>query len=132
MQNEQVKITVLPNLTKHAQTRAQRRGIHPDELDALLSYGRRIHDHLGCLIYTFGDEDLIQLRQDVSNSLWQRLQNHRGIYAVTDSDGRVITTGHRFKRLVLNRSQTFNRSNCLRKKSLNKPDFFLEPSSWYM
>ena len=132
MQNEQAKIKALPNLTKHAQARAQCRGIHPDELDALLSYGRRIHDHLGGLIYTFRHEDLIQLRQDVSNALWRRLQNHRGIYAVTDSDGRVITTGHRFKRLVLDRSQTFHRSKCLRKNSFKKPDFFPEPSSWYM
>ncbi len=132
MQNEQAKVKALPNLTKHAQSRAQCRGIHPDELDALLSYGRRIHDHLGGLIYTFRDEDLIQLRQDVSNALWQRLQNHRGIYAVTDSDGRVITTGHRFKRLVLDRSQTFHRSKCLQKNSFKKPDFFPEPSSWYV
>jgi len=103
------------DLTEHARTRAQRRGIHPDELDALLSYGRRIHDHLGGLIYTFDEEGLAQLRQDAPKTLWRRLQGHKCIYAVTDADGCVITTGHRFKRVIRDRSQTAYRSTCSKK-----------------
>lgn len=116
MQHEQILSNANRfNLTAHARTRAQRRGIHPDELDALLSYGRRIHDHLGGVIYTFDEEGLAQLRQDASKVLWQRLQSHKCIYAVTDADGCVITTGHRFKRVIRDRSQAAYRSTCSKK-----------------
>lgn len=129
MQHAQTLEAIIPDLTEHARTRAQRRGIHPDELDALLSYGRRIHDHLGGLIYIFDNEGLSQLRQDAPKALWQRLQSHRRIYAVTSADGLVITTGHRFKRLVLDRSQTFHRTNCLNKNLARTPDLFPVASS---
>ena len=132
MQHLQTSHSILHELTKHARTRAQCRGIHPDELDALLSYGRRIHDHLGGLIYTFDDEGLSQLRQEAPRSLWQRLQSHRSIYVVTSADGRVITTGHRFKRLVRDRSQAFHRSTSRKNNSARKPDYLPKASSWMM
>lgn len=132
MQHVQTNSTAHFELTEHARTRAQRRGIHPDELDALLSYGRRIHDHLGGLIYTFDDEGLSQLREDAPKALWKRLQSHRSIYVVTNADGRVITTGHRFKRVVRDRSQTAHRTSCARKNSSKRPDLFPDASSWVM
>jgi hypothetical protein len=132
MQHLQSNGTALFDLTEHARTRAQRRGIHPDELDALLTYGRRIHDHLDGLIYTFDEEGLNQLRQDAPRTLWKRLQSHRSIYVVTNADGRVITTGHRYKRLVRDRSQTAHRTSYARKKSSNRPDLFPDAPSWFM
>lgn len=132
MQHLQTSHGILQELTKHARNRAQCRGIHPDELDALLSYGRRVHDHLGGLIYTFDEEGLSQLRQEAPKSLWQRLQSHRGIYAVTSADGRVITTGHRFKRLVRDRSQAFHRSSRRKNSSARRPDLFRGASSLMM
>jgi hypothetical protein len=44
----------------------------------------------------------------------------------------VITTGHRFKRLVRDRSQTAHRTSCARKKSSKRPDLFPDASSWVM
>ena len=43
----------MPLLTAHARARMQQRGISPAVLDALLDFGRELHDHRGCRIVRF-------------------------------------------------------------------------------
>lgn len=109
----QTKQITTVSLSEHARTRAQQRGIRSEELDALLSYGIRTHDHFGGLICTFDEEGLTQLRQEASPALWRRMQDRRHIYAVIAEDGSVITTGHRVKRVVRDRSQAAHRRAAL-------------------
>ncbi len=125
MQHVHTNSMALFDLTEHARTLAQSRGIRAHELNALLTYGRSIHDHLGRLIYTFDQKGLKQLRQDEPRSLWKRLQSHRSIYVVTHTDGRVITTGHRFKRLVRDRSQTVHRTSCSKNHQIGLTFFLM-------
>ena len=42
--------TMKPNVSRHAQTRMQQRGIARSAVDCLLDYGREHHDHHGAVI----------------------------------------------------------------------------------
>lgn len=93
-------------LTTHAQVRQQQRGIRHEVLDCLLAFGRREYDHQRCEIVYFDDRALEAVQKDAGPHFAQLASDHRGVYAVIDSDGCVVTTGHRFKRILRDRSQS--------------------------
>jgi hypothetical protein len=86
-------------LTKHARTRLQQRGISADVLDCLLAYGRKVHDHRGGEVIFFDHHSRTQLRRDQGDAVFKRLETKLGTYAVLGSDGSIITVGHRTKRI---------------------------------
>ncbi len=72
--------------TDHARARMQQRGISAAAIDLLLSYGRSSPADRGAEIVFF----------DKSVREAQRLSR---IYAILGADGRVLTVGHRFRRI---------------------------------
>ena len=96
-------------LTVHAAIRAQQRGVNRSVLDCLLQYGRHEHDHMGCEVVTFDDETLGEVARREPHTVWLEVIEARSIYAVVASDGSVVTTGHRFRRMLRDRSLSSNR-----------------------
>lgn len=91
-------------LTPHAATRLRQRGIRPDVLDCLLAYGRREHDHAHCEIVYFDTRALERLQREAPSRTAHLAREHRDIYAVVDSDGCIVTAGHRFRRVLRDKS----------------------------
>ena len=91
-------------LTQHAQARVQQRGLDRVVLDCLLRYGRREFDHRGGKILRFDRASLREVSRNEPVSLWVKALEARSLYAVVGVNGPVITTGHRFRRVLRDRS----------------------------
>lgn len=91
-------------LTPHAQMRVQQRGVDREVLDCLVAYGRREFDHCGCEIIFFDEAALALIARHEPPRLWLKSVDSRGIYAVVNADGKVVTTGHRFRRVLRDKS----------------------------
>ena len=87
------------DMTKHAGIRVQQRGVNRDVLDCLLAYGKHEPDHKGCRIVTFDGKSLDDLARHEPRALKTKAIDYRNVYAVVDSEGVVITAGHRFRRV---------------------------------
>ncbi len=86
-------------LTHHAGIRVQQRGVNRDTLDCLLAYGHHEPDHKGCSVVTFASKTLRVMAAEEFDSAKHRASDTPNLYAVVDSDGVVVTTGHRFRRV---------------------------------
>lgn len=91
-------------LTPHAAVRVQQRGVDCDVLDCLLRYGRREFDHAGCEIVVFDDASMDAVARHEPSRLFLKAAESRSLYAVVNSDGQVVTTGHRFRRVIRDKS----------------------------
>lgn len=91
-------------LSPHAEVRAQQRGVDRNVLECLLTYGRRDFDHCGCEIVYFDNASLEDLAKYESIQLWLKAVQSRCVYAVVNSDGLVVTTGHRYRRIQRDKS----------------------------
>lgn len=91
-------------LTAHALVRARQRGIDPEALACLLSYGRRHHDHRGAEIVTFDRAALDEVARREPRPTWRKAVEASSLYAVLGPDGHVITAGHRYRRVIRDRS----------------------------
>lgn len=97
-------------LSRHARVRAQQRGIDGNMLDWLLTFGHKEHDHLGGIVVTFDGAALARASRAMGAEVSARLEQARSLYAVIDGDGRVITTGHRYRRIIRDRGLSHFRS----------------------
>lgn len=86
-------------ITNHARTRLQQRGIPMPVLDCLLAFGRKVHDHHGAEILFFDHRARNQIRRSYGEDDFKRLESKLDTYAVIGSDGAVMTVGHRTKRI---------------------------------
>lgn len=86
-------------LTKHATSRQQQRGIPPLIMEWLTSYGTTSHDHHGAEILYFDKRSRKALAKAVGEEILSRLSGLLDTYAVVSDDGAIITVGHRFKRV---------------------------------
>lgn len=93
-------------LSPHAEVRQQQRGIRRDVLDCLIAYGRREHDHHHCEIVYFDAKAVSRAHKEAGSQVAHLVSDHRDVYAVIDSDGWVVTTGHRFRRILRDKSQS--------------------------
>lgn len=89
----------LLSLTSHAEVRMQQRGVERELLECLLKYGEREYDHKGCEIVFLTDSCLDAIARYESHPLWIRMVAARSLYAVVDTDGCVVTAGHRYRRV---------------------------------
>lgn len=89
----------LLSLTAHAEVRMQQRGVERELLECLLEYGEREYDHKGCEIVFLTDSCLDAIARYESHPLWVRMVAARSLYAVVDTDGCVVTAGHRYRRV---------------------------------
>jgi hypothetical protein len=86
-------------LTDHARSRLQQRGIPTPVLDCLLEYGRKVHDHRGGEVIFFDHQSRAQLRRDRGDAVFKQMETKLGTYAVLAGDGSIVTVGHRTKRI---------------------------------
>lgn len=85
-------------MSTHARTRMQQRAIHPLMIDLLYRYGREQHQNGSTMLFfdKRARERALQALEDVK----QRFDKLSDAYLVeADSDGTVITLGHRLQRI---------------------------------
>lgn len=97
-------------LSRHARVRAQQRGIKGNMLECLLAFGHKEHDHLGGIVVTFDGSALARASRAMGPEVGARLEQARSLYAVVDVQGQVITTGHRYRRIIRDRGLSHFRS----------------------
>ena len=88
------------NLTFHAQQRMQQRGISLQAIDYVLTYGRVSHDHRGSRIIWLDKRSKARIGQKEGRRVLRELDKHLNAYVVLDSDGLVVTVGHRYRRII--------------------------------
>lgn len=101
-------------MTPHAQIRLRQRGIRADVLECLVAYGRREHDHAQCEIVYFDSKAIQRVQREIGAQISQVIHENRDVYAVLNSDGHIVTTGHRFRRILRDKSQSNYRTRSRR------------------
>jgi len=89
-------------LTHHARSRLQQRGISASVLDCLVKFGRKAHDHRGAEIRYFDHCSRSKLFDAIGRDSFRRIEDKLDTYVVLSNDGVVITVGHRTKRIHIN------------------------------
>lgn len=85
--------------SKHANTRAQQRGI-PPLLDELLDrYGQEQHDGHGAVVLYLSKSSIRQMERDFGRRPVARLSEWLDAYKVRSGDGTTVTVGHRTRRI---------------------------------
>lgn len=85
--------------THHAATRMQQRSISPLMVDLLLEFGSSQPAGDGTSKLFFDKRSRRKLQHYVG-SMANRLEEQMNIYAVVGHDQRIITVGHRYKRIL--------------------------------
>ena len=86
------------SLTIHAMTRSQQRAVPPLMQEWLLQYGAQMHDSRGGIIRYFDKAAKRRLERAFGREPVRRMKDKLGCYLV-EADGRVITAGHRRRRI---------------------------------
>ncbi len=84
--------------THHARARMQQRGISPAAIDLLLSYGASSPADRGAEIVFFDKSARERLARTAPAAAREAARLCR-TYAILGADGRVLTVGHRFRRI---------------------------------
>ena len=87
-----------PNLTVHAAARLRQRGIPAEALDCLESFGHVRHDHRGAEVLYMDHRSREVARRAMGEAAYRRAERLMNVYAVV-ADGRVVTVGHRTRRV---------------------------------
>jgi len=90
------------NMTDHARARIQQRGIPAAVVESLLECGSEAYDHRGGLVVYFNRRARETLRRVAGKDLYRRIETHLDAYAVVTLGGRIITVGHRTRRIIRN------------------------------
>ena len=85
--------------SRHAATRAQKRGIPPLIVEWLIAYGEEQSASSGARVVYFTKHSRKRIAQDNGDLIVRRLNGLMNSYAVIASDGSLITCGHRFKKI---------------------------------
>ena len=86
-------------LSHHAQQRMQQRGIPLKVVDYLLAYGRVSHDHHGGCVIWLDKRSREKLEAEEGKRVFRGMDKCLNAYVVTDTDGTVVTVGHRYRRI---------------------------------
>lgn len=88
------------NLTAHAETRANQRGIRRETMALLLDYGvTRIRG--GAEVIYMDQASRRKVREDLGDKAYARIERALDAYLVLAEDGSVMTCAHRRKSLRL-------------------------------
>ena len=90
------------SITHHAARRLQQSGIHEDVLPLLMRFGAYEYDKRGAKLFYLTHKGRERLRKDVGGARFGRLESLLDVYAVVDTDGTVVTVGHRTHRINRN------------------------------
>jgi len=86
-------------VSHHAQIRMQQRAITADMLESLLYFGQVKFNGQGTEILTFPKKVVKHLKKELNHKVFMKIERHLNLYAIMSSDGELITTGYRTKRL---------------------------------
>ena len=86
-------------LSQHAKVRMQQRAISEDMLESLLDFGQVKFNGQGTEILTFPKRVVRHLKKELDHKVFMKIERHLNLYAIMSSDGELITTGYRTKRL---------------------------------
>jgi hypothetical protein len=86
-------------VSHHAQIRMQQRAITADMLESLLDFGQVKFNVQGTEILTFPKKVVKHLKKELNHKVFMKIERHLNLYAIMSSDGELITTGYRTKRL---------------------------------
>ena len=86
-------------VSHHAQVRMQQRAITADMLESLLDFGQVKFNGQGTEILTFPKKVVKHLKKELNHKVFMKIERHLNLYAIMSSDGELITTGYRTKRL---------------------------------
>lgn len=85
--------------TRHAEVRAQQRGIPPLVMNWLLDYGEESFDGHGGVVRYFTQQSIRRMERDFGDVPLRRMSEFLRCYLVQGSqDGRIITVGKRHPR----------------------------------
>ena len=86
-------------VSQHAKVRMQQRAISEDMIESFLDFGQVKFNGQGTEILTFPKKVVKNLRKELDHKVFARIERHLNLYAIMSSDGELITTGYRTKRL---------------------------------
>jgi hypothetical protein len=86
-------------LSNHAKVRMQQRAISEDMLESLFDFGQVKFNGQGTEILTFPKKVIKNLKKELDHKMFSKIERHLNLYAIMSSDGELITTGYRTKRL---------------------------------
>lgn len=85
--------------TRHAEVRAQQRGIPPMVDELLDRYGQEQHDGHGAIVLFLSKDSIRRMERDFGRRPVARLSEWLNVYKVRSIDGSTITVGHRTRRI---------------------------------
>ena len=88
--------------SKHADIRAQQRGIPPLIQNWLLDYGEQNYDGRGAMTRYFTTSSIRKMERDFGREPVRRLSEFLRCYLVEDKNGMVITVGKRYANTRIN------------------------------
>ena len=68
-------------------------------LESLLDFGQVKFNGQGTEILTFPKRVVKHLKKELDHKVFMKIERHLNLYAIMSSDGELITTGYRTKRL---------------------------------
>lgn len=90
------------SITSHAARRLQQRGIPEGVLPLLMQFGAHEYDKRGAKLVYLTHKSRERIRLRVGAEHYSRLEPVLDIYAVVDTEGTVVTVGHRTHRINRN------------------------------
>lgn len=85
---------------KHFEMRAKQRSIPLVVQNWLSHFGEEAYDHRGAMVFYFSKRSKRLLEKHLGRHFIQQNQKYLNAYMVTSTDGELITTGWRTKRIL--------------------------------
>lgn len=89
----------ISDVSSHAQTRMQQRGVTPGLLELLDAYGATEYDHRGGAVRYFNKAARRRLQQAEGKAVHRAVETKLNVYAVVARDGCLVTVGRRDHRI---------------------------------
>ena len=90
---------LINDLSNHARTRMQQRGVSPALLELLDAYGATQYDHHGGRVRYFNKAARRRLQQAEGADVYRAVETKLNIYAIVARDGCLVTVGRRDHRI---------------------------------
>lgn len=90
---------LISDVSSHAQTRMQQRGVTPILLDLLDAYGATEYDHRGAAMRYFNKAARRRLQHAEGKDVYRAVEAKLNVYAIVARDGCLITVGRRDHRI---------------------------------
>lgn len=86
--------------TRHAQIRCQQRGIRPEVISAILTYGRQKRRY-GADVYFMDVSSRKRARSELGRIGYAKIADRLDAYLVIGDDGKIVTAAIRRRRLMI-------------------------------